>query len=167
MLGILLLAIVSDAGSARAEGEGRTRALSLGAGWFDFNRQRDEAVELRVEYRAGPAGSPLRALAIATATDDSSLFLGLGLGYEIHLGSRLALTPSLAPGYYRRGNGKDLGYSLEFRTQVELGYRLSGGVRLVAAAAHISNAGLGSRNPGEESLAFGCEIPLTRWTPRR
>ena len=66
------------------------------------------------------------------------------------------------PGYYRKGNGKDLGYSLEFRSQIELGYTLAGGSRVTIAFSHLSNGSLGSRNPGEESLTIGFELPLAR-----
>jgi lipid A 3-O-deacylase len=53
--------------------------------------------------------------------------LSAGVGYQIDLGRRWAVTPVFVPGYYRKGNGKDLGYSLEFRSQIELGYTLPEG----------------------------------------
>ena len=161
-LGILILVTVSTSSSLRAEDGGRTRSVSFATGWFDFNRQRDEAFETRLEYRVGLARRPLRGVAVATLTDDSSLFVGAGVGYQIDLGRRWAVTPSFVPGYYRKGNGKDLGYPLEFRSQIELGYNLAGGSRVTIALSHLSNGGLGSRNPGEESLTIGFEFPLVR-----
>jgi lipid A 3-O-deacylase len=141
----------------RAEDEGPTQSLSFATGWFDCNRKQDEAFETRLEYRVGRARRPLRGVAVATLTDDSSLFVGAGVGYEIGLGRRWAVTPVFVPGYYRKGNGKDLGYSLEFRSQIELGYTLAGGSRVTIAFSHLSNGGLGSCNPGEESLTIGVE----------
>jgi hypothetical protein len=115
----------------------------------------------------GRASRPLRGVAVATLTDESTVFVGAGVGYQIDLGRRWAVTPVFVPGYYRKGNGKDLGYSLEFRSQIELGYTLAAGSRVTIAFSHLSNGGLGSRNPGEESLTIGFELPLARRGSRR
>ncbi len=111
----------------------------------------DQAVEGRLEYRSGPLARGLRAVAAALATTDRSLFLGAGIAYEMSMG-RWDVTPSFVPGLYRHGGGRDLGYPLEFRTQAEVGYRLRRGSRVALAFSHLSNAGLGARNPGQESL---------------
>ncbi len=161
-LGILILVTLSTSSSVRAEDEGRRRSLSFATGWFDCNRRQDESLETRLEYRVGSARRPFRGVAVATLTDDSSLFMGAGVGYQIDLGRRWALTPSFVPGYYRKGGGKELGYALEFRSQIELGYRLATASRVTIAFSHLSNGSLGSRNPGEESLTFGFELPLAR-----
>ena len=161
-LGILILVILSTSSSLRAEDAGRRQSLSFATGWFDCNRRQDPSFETRFEYRVGGARRSLRGVAVATLTDDSSLFVGAGVGYQIDLGRRWAVTPVFVPGYYRKGNGKDLGYSLEFRSQIELGYRLAGGSRVSIAFSHLSNGGFGSRNPGEESLTIGFELPLAR-----
>jgi hypothetical protein len=50
-LGLLVLVTVSTSSSLRANDAGRMQSLSFAAGWFDFNRQRDEAFETRLEYR--------------------------------------------------------------------------------------------------------------------
>ena len=60
------------------------------------------------------------------------------------------IVPSFAPGIYSQGNGKNLGYPLEFRTSFELGYQFDSGWRLTGQYYHISNATLGSINPGIE-----------------
>ena len=36
----------------------------------------------------------------------------------------LNITPSFAPGYYNQGDGKDLGHSLEFKSEVQLSFDL-------------------------------------------
>ena len=53
-------------------------------------------------------------------------------------------------GYYDRGKSLDLGYNLEFRSQIEFSYAL-GESRIGFNLNHISNAGLGDTNPGTES----------------
>ena len=55
------------------------------------------------------------------------------------LGS-LEITPSFAPGYYGAGNGKDLGYPLEFKTEIQMSYDLSNTTHLGMSYNHISNA---------------------------
>jgi lipid A 3-O-deacylase len=95
-------------------------------------------------------------------TRDSAVFLGAGVGYDVTLGRRWVVTPTFAPGYYRKGNGKDLGYPLEFRSQLELGYQFGSGYRFSIAISHVSNAGLGQGNPGQESLTLVWELPLAR-----
>jgi hypothetical protein len=132
--------------------------LLFGTGWFDANRRRDQAAEVRLEYRSGTLARGLRAIAATLATTDGSLFAGAGLAYGIRTG-RFDLTPSFVPGIYRHGNGRDLGCPLEFRSQLELGWRLQGGQRLAVAVSHLSNAGLGSSNPGQESLTLNFEWP--------
>lgn len=119
-------------------------------------------MEARVEYRVRRVTRPLWGIAAGTMTGDSTLFVGVGLGYELPLGRHWTLTPTFAPGYYRKGHGKDLGFPLEFRSQIELGYEFQGGPRIAVAISHLSNARLGSRNPGQESLTLACEIPLAR-----
>jgi lipid A 3-O-deacylase len=166
-LATLLLAILTTSGSARAEGIERTRARYVGTGWFDFNRKESETLDARVEYR-GRVIRPLRGIAVRTMRGDSSVFLGAGIGYELALGRRCVVAPTFAPAYYQRGDGKDdLGDPLEFRSQLEHGYEFGGGSRLSVAISHLSRAGLGWHNPGQESLTVACEIPLTRrpWGP--
>lgn len=70
------------------------------------------------------------------------------------------LTPSFAVGAYEDGDGKDLGGTLEFRSAVELSYRLDDRARLGLAFDHISNASIYDDNPGTESLVLMYAIPL-------
>ena len=53
------------------------------------------------------------------------------------------------PGYYHAGdNDHDLGYDLNFRSQLALGYHIDDDWAVSLAAMHISNADLGDDNPG-------------------
>jgi lipid A 3-O-deacylase len=161
---ILTLAILAASASAHAEAQERARAISFGTGWYDFVQKRDPAMEARVEYRVGPAARPLRGIVVATMTGDAAMFLGVGIGYELKLGRRWMLTPTFTPGYYREGKGKDLGYPLEFRSQLEIGYEFRRGYRVLMAVSHSSNAGLGRSNPGQETLTLAGLVPLGRHT---
>ena len=75
------------------------------------------------------------------------------------------LTPSLAPGLYREGGGKDLGHVIEFRSSVKLAYRFDNRARLGLDLYHLSNAGLANRNPGANALMLTYSMPLG--PPRR
>ena len=63
-------------------------------------------------------------------------------------------TPSFTPGYYNKGDGKDLGHSLEFKSELQFSIDLSSNAQLGFSYNHISNASLGSKNPGANSYMF-------------
>ena len=79
------------------------------------------------------------------------LYTGVQADYEI---GALTFTPSFAPGYYNYGSGKDLGYPIEFKTEVQMAYDLSEATHLGMSYNHISNASLGKKNPGANSYMF-------------
>ena len=68
--------------------------------------------------------------------------------------------PSLAPGLYQRGDGRDLGGDLQFRSGFALDWKLEGGVRLGFEVYHLSNFGLHEYNPGSESALLTFTLPL-------
>jgi hypothetical protein len=155
ILGLVSVSLLTS-GSARASERDASPALLVGSGWFDANRRRDQAAEGRLEFRFGTFAGGLRAVVATIATTDGSLFAGAGVAYPVRLG-RWDVTPSFVPGLYRQGGGRDLGYPLEFRSQLELGCQLTRGPRIALAVSHLSNAGLGSSNPGQESLTMNFE----------
>jgi hypothetical protein len=158
---LLLTGCLLAGGRAQASELGGGGTFVAGTGWFDCNRRRDQAAEMRLEYRSRPLAPHLRAAAATLATSDGSLFVGTGVAFELRVG-RWDVTPTFVPGVYRQGDGRDLGYPLEFRSQLEVGHRFRGGPRIAVAFSHLSNAGLGSRNPGQESLTVNYEWGLSR-----
>lgn len=83
-----------------------------------------------------------------------SLYVYGGFRLDVPLGRRWIFSPAWAAGLYNRSDSFDLGGPVEFRTSVELAYRLPGGSRLGVCLYHLSNAGLFTRNPGSESLVL-------------
>jgi len=83
-----------------------------------------------------------------------SLYVYGGVHADLALGERWTFTPGWATGLYYRSPRFDLGGPLEFRTSVELSYRLVNGSRVGACLYHLSNGGLFDRNPGSESLVL-------------
>ena len=83
-----------------------------------------------------------------------------GILLDLFFGRRFVLTPSFAIGAYDRGSGKDLGHSVEFRSQIELAYRFDDRSRLALSLNHLSNASLDEVNPGTESLMLTYAFPF-------
>ena len=137
--------------------------ISVGVGWYDIN-DNEGAVDLRVEYR-----SKAKILSIVKpwigveVTSDIAAYGVVGILADIFFGRRVVLTPSVGVGVYADGDGKDLGSAIEFRSQIELGYRFDNRSRLALAFSHISNAHLTDQNPGSEIATIYYHIPLDRF----
>ena len=89
----------------------------------------------------------------AFITSKNAFYIYTGVQAEYQLGS-LSITPSFAPGYYGAGSGKDLGYPLEFKSEIQMSLDISNTTHLGMSYNHISNASLGTKNPGANSYMF-------------
>ena len=70
-------------------------------------------------------------------------------GFETNLGAdTIFLNLSSSAGLYNNGDGKDLGNTLQFKSEINLFYSLSKTTRIGLGSHHISNAGISSVNPG-------------------
>ena len=70
-------------------------------------------------------------------------------GFETNLGGdSIFLNLSSSAGLYNNGDGKDLGNTLQFKSEINLFYSLSKTTRIGLGSHHISNAGISSVNPG-------------------
>ena len=86
-------------------------------------------------------------------TENSAVYVYTGFEWNVDIGA-LTFTPSFAPGLYHKGDGKDLGHVLEFKSEVQLSYELSKSSSLGISYNHVSNASLGDKNPGANSYMF-------------
>tara|TARA_B100001250_G_C19582780_1_gene692855 strand:+ start:82 stop:600 length:519 start_codon:yes stop_codon:yes gene_type:complete len=86
-------------------------------------------------------------------TEDNAGYLYTGVQADYKIGS-INFTPSFTPGYYNKGDGKDLGHSLEFKSELQFSIDLPLNAQLGFSYNHISNASLGSKNPGANSYMF-------------
>jgi hypothetical protein len=153
-----LLALAVAAGPAVAQD---ASYLTTSAGIFDVNDDK-RAAEARMEWRSGTSYWHFKPLVGAMATTDGAFAAFGGVLIDIPLGSSgFILTPSFAPGLYTKGTGKDLGHAVEFRSQIEISYQFANQSRLGIALSHMSNAGLGKSNPGEESLVLTYSVPFS------
>jgi len=135
--------------------------LSFSAGAYDWNRQKEEGAEFRLEYRSDSKFWVFKPFAALAGTTTGQGFLGAGVLVDVFLGRRFVLTPSFAPHLYTGGNSKlDLDYIVEFRSQLEAAYRFDDRSRLGIAVSHYSNASLGDTNPGTESAMLVYSVPF-------
>ena len=135
--------------------------ISIGSGYYDFNRKKETGAEIRLEYRSGNKISVFKPFAAISTTNTSQGFVGAGVLIDLYLNRRFVMTPSFAPHYYWGGNKKlDLGHSLEFRSQLEFAYRFNNRSRLGLAVSHYSNASIGNTNPGTETATVYYSVPL-------
>lgn len=146
--------------AARAQSD-EPALVAGGLGWFDVLDDED-TVDLRLEYRHGGRPWIFKPWAGVEATGEGGLWGGGGVLLDVFLGRRVVLTGSFGAGLFEEGDGKDLGSALEFRSQVELGYRFDDRSRLSVAFSHISNAGIADRNPGAEIVTVYYALPVGR-----
>jgi lipid A 3-O-deacylase len=136
--------------------------LVVNGGYFDFNRQKHPAGEFGLQYRSDQKLWIFQPMVGVMRTTTASTDIYAGISLDIFFGDRFVVRPSFAPSYYNRGAGHNLGYALEFRSAIEFAYRFDDRSRLGLEIYHMSNAGLGNGNPGEESAILTYALPMTK-----
>ena len=138
--------------------ETKNNELNFYSGMFDFSDEGKRSTLFGLQhqneelFRESFLGT-LSPITGALITADNAVYLYTGIQAEYNLGP-LKLTPSFTPGYYNEGDGKDLGYPLEFKSEVQLSFNLSKSSLFGMSYNHISNASLGDKNPGANSYLF-------------
>jgi len=109
----------------------------------------------------------LKPFAGIELTSDSAFYLVTGIYLEDNIGELVTgknnnwnFTPSFGVGYYDDGDGKKLGNKIEFRTTIEFSYELVNKDRIGISLGHISNANIGSKNPGAEIISLSYQKPF-------
>jgi len=144
--------------SSLADDTSKQTEINLFTGLFDFSDDKQKAGLFGLQhqndelYRNSFLGK-LSPITGGFLTENSAVYLYSGVQSEFDLGF-MSITPSFAPGYYNSGDGKDLGHPLEFKTEVQLSFDLSEESHLGMSYNHISNASLGTKNPGANSYMF-------------
>ncbi len=130
-------------------------------GYFDVIRNDYNAVQFGAEYRARPLQYAIRPMFGVNVTTDGSIYGYAGLNWDAELiKDQLYLIPNFAAGLYHKGDGKNLGGAIEFRSGIELAYQLPNAQRIGIAFNHISNASIYGHNPGSETALVTYSIPL-------
>lgn len=134
--------------------------LAFSAGGFDIDDDRTTA-QFRVEYRSDFRRFYVAPMLGLMVNADGGVYGYGGLYLDLYFGRRWVVTPNLAVGGYSRGSSKELGNTVEFRSAIEFAYRFDNRARLGIAVDHISNASLGSDNPGTESVVLTLSVPMS------
>ena len=142
--------------------------LTLGVGVFNVAGEDDatgkdhSSGQLELQFRPDWKLWWIQPMVGGFVTWDGDVFGYLGISIDIPIGDHIIARPSFAPGLYGRGNGVDLGGTVQFRTGIELAWKFENGMRLGAEFYHLSNAGIYDENPGTESALLTFTLPL-RW----
>lgn len=134
-------------------------SLAFSGGVSNFNKS-EKRVEVGFEYRRPIDVWGLALAAGLTVNDDKSAWILGGLRRDFSLAGSWIITPAFAIALYEKGDGKDLGGPLEFRSALEIAYLWPSRKRLAFAIYHLSNAGIYDRNPGMNSLILTYSFPL-------
>lgn len=148
----------SPAAAAVAPAEPTAVAFSVGT----FGTGGDGATEVGVELRwANRLPWGLGAAVGVSANEDEAFWGYLGLRRPFALGgTRWRLLPHFAVVAYEKGDSRDLGQTLEFRSGLELHYAFRNRNSLGLSFYHMSNASLSEVNPGVNSLLLVWALPI-------
>ncbi len=83
-------------------------------------------------------------------TGKNSVYLYTGVAAQYRMGP-INISPSFAPGYYNKGDGKNLGSALEFKSEISLSLDLFEQSQIGYSYNHMSNNDWGSVNPGTDN----------------
>tara|TARA_B100002052_G_C15415136_1_gene390235 strand:+ start:9 stop:512 length:504 start_codon:yes stop_codon:yes gene_type:complete len=86
----------------------------------------------------------------AFITGKNSAYFYTGVEAQYGVGP-LKILPSFTPGYYEKGDGKDLGSVLEFKSELKVGFDFFKNSKLSYSYSHISNNDWGDSNPGTDN----------------
>jgi len=142
-----------------ATGLVNTDYLNLGLGLTQVV-DTDQNLLFNAEYRYKDIYYGLRPIAGFHIDDESAIYGYAGFNWDLYLSDHVIFTPTASIGAYSQGDGQDLGHGLEFRTGIELAYELESKSRVGLQLTHLSNAGIGDRNPGTEILQVNYAFPL-------
>ncbi|MDF1747829.1 MAG: acyloxyacyl hydrolase [Alphaproteobacteria bacterium] len=161
VLAAFVLMIGGASASSFAEDTGKEPSfIRFGAGYYDINDDQS-AAEFHMEYISGSKWWVFNPFVGVMATSDTAFYGYAGIRLDLFMGNRFVITPSFAPGLYHDGDGKDLGYPIEFRSAIEFAYRFDDRARLGLSLYHLSNASLDDNNPGTEVVTLHYSYPLT------
>jgi lipid A 3-O-deacylase len=146
---------------AQAQPDHSKDYVALYGGYYDISmNDGDNAVQVGADYRFASIYRGIRPAVGGNVSTDGSVYGYGGLFWDLALTDSIILTPNFVAGAYGKGDGKDLGHVIEFRSGIELSYQFENERRMGVHYNHISNAGIGSRNPGAETLMLVLQQPI-------
>lgn len=158
------IALATAVAGALAVGSSDAKAelagyVAGGLGAFDFLHNYT-APEGRLEFRFAQSYFFWKPFVGTFFTDKGSVYTYGGFRLELPVGKHFLIVPMAAVGDYEKGGGKNLGSHIEFKTGAEIDLAFANGIRVGPVFDHVSNAGIGKHNPGEENLLIMVSVPL-------
>ena len=154
LLTILLFTVITILHARAEQGDAD---ISLYTGTFDvIDKEGDDKTSLfGIEHKnpnlfRDTIVGKFKPVTGALMTGNSSLNLYTGVEAQYGLGP-IKILPSFTPGYYEKGDGKDLGSVLEFKSEVKVGFDIFENSKLSYSYSHISNNDWGDTNPGTDN----------------
>ena len=153
---VALALVLALPAPALAAGEGAP-AIQLMAGVFNVGKSPTQG-EVGIELRRPLRWWGLDVAGGVAGSEEESIWAHLGVRRDFAAGPRFVIAPGFAFALYEQGDGKDLGGEIQFRSSIDLGYRLTHRTRLGLTFYHLSNAGLEDVNPGSNSAVLSYSV---------
>ncbi len=155
---LLIIFLTSPSYSEDKKKNFNEHEINFYTGMFDFSDDGQRAALFGIEHqnenlvRDSFLGSisPVTGFMI---TENNAAYGYTGIQAFYNIGN-LKFTPSFTPGLYSKGDGKDLGHTIEFKSEIQFSLDLFSNSELGFSYNHISNASLGDKNPGANSYMF-------------
>ena len=144
--------------SSMAYSEESSSKFNVYSGMFDFSDAGKKSTLIGFQHQNEDLNrntflGNLSPITGALLTADSAAYIYTGVQAQYKLG-RINFIPSLAPGLYSKGDGKDLGHILEFKSELQISVDFVSNSQLGFSYNHLSNASLSTKNPGANSYMF-------------
>ena len=107
--------------------------------------------EVQYSHFAEKDNSPWKLGYSASVTDEGGIWIGGGILKRINIYEKINLNLSLMPGLYFKGNEIDLGGPIEFRSALEIEYKVNNKYGVGIGIDHRSNAEIYDYNPGMDA----------------
>ena len=155
---IFLIIFTCSLSAEELETDKQNSELNFYTGMFDFSDDGKRSTLVGLQHQNENLNRDtflgnLSPVTGALITADNAAYFYTGVEAQYKIGS-INFTPSFAPGLYHEGDGKDLGHLVEFKSELQFSLDLSTNSELGFSYNHISNASLGSKNPGANSYMF-------------
>ena len=144
--------------SSMAYSEESSSKFNVYSGMFDFSDAGKKSTLIGFQHQNEDLNRDtflgnLSPITGALLTSDSAAYVYTGVQAQYKLG-RINFIPSFTPGLYSKGDGKDLGHILEFKSELQISVDFVSNSQLGFSYNHLSNASLGTKNPGANSYMF-------------
>lgn len=134
--------------------------IYVAGGVNNFRRPNSRSISFRAEFKSRYSKWMFHPIIGTSVTTKKQVYAYAGVSLDLHPNPRFVVAPNFAAGYYYRGDGKDLGFPLEFRSGIEAAIEFPNQYRFGVHISHTSNASIGRKNPGLETIDAFIAIPF-------